>query len=455
MIKGKTIHVRNHVLTLIEEGRLKEGAKLPGARCMAKKLGVSFVKVQQAIETLASDGVIEVRDRSGAFVQAGWRKRILHENITIFRDKKHFPWLKGLVKIMEKKIPELRFTYAFPKGILELKPTLHVQGHSNEYMDMSGILYDCYPDRSVFFEEPFKAFMVGGRLVGIPFSFSPRVVFYNHKVLSKAGCREPEAGWRWEDFMEILRKLRKRLPMDRIINWHIMPYYWLNFVMRSGGRIFKENKTGVRVAVDSPQVRKGLELFSEVGKELEFTDCGPEYDRVFTDGKAAMLIAGRQLTNILNMRKFESWKTIPLPVIPGGEDVTSQSTDVLCVRKSCTNLAIAREYVRIMLSEEVQDYIGERKYSIPIRKSSAFKSIDLTDPRDSVFAVEMGKLGNEINPYSPVVLDFMLRGINCLLESRGEIDSGLSRLAVAAETYLNVIERSDAKGATGEVLAIA
>lgn len=444
MTIDKTTQVRNYVLTLLEEGKLKGGHKVPGARNIATKLVISFLKVQQAMESLAKDGILEICGRQGTFVQENWRDRILHENIGIYREKSHLPWLTGLHEIMEKHIPGLRFTYSFKKGMFEMKTTLYVQEHYSEYMDLSEILEEVYPDRSDFFEEIFEQLQVDGKLIGIPFSFSPRVIFFNPELFKKAGCDIPEKEWTWQQFIDTVRKLKKHLPDNGIINWHVMPYYWLNFVMRSGGSLFKPADMDNIINIDSPETQKGLELFAQLGKEINNTDCGPDFSDKFISGEAAMVIHGRQFMNILNINNMDSWQTVAMPLIHGGEDVTSQATDILCIRKNCTNMSLAKEYIKLMLSEEVQDYIGQQNYSIPIRKSSTFKSIDLTDPRDSLFATEMGKLKTEQIIEFPFLFDFIARGANCLLENGDDIKSGTAKLADSARVYMDIHLRCNA-----------
>ena len=66
----RTAQVRSHILDQLEAGRLSAGDRVPAARDLAEHLGISFLKVQQAMETLAQDGILEIRPRVGAFVHA-------------------------------------------------------------------------------------------------------------------------------------------------------------------------------------------------------------------------------------------------------------------------------------------------------------------------------------------------------------------------------------------------
>ena len=117
-VPDKTAEIRACILDMLEDGKISGGERLPAARELASMTGVSFLKVQQAVETLAREGVLEIMPRLGAFVQEDWRERILPENLSIFNKQTRLPWLPGLLRILRKKMPQLRFTHEFPHGML-------------------------------------------------------------------------------------------------------------------------------------------------------------------------------------------------------------------------------------------------------------------------------------------------------------------------------------------------
>ncbi len=452
MTADKTSLIRSYILDLLEKGIICSDDKIPGARDLASELKVSFLKVQQALETLARDGILETRGRVGTFVQQGWEERVLHDNISVFNKADQLPWISGLTDIIAEHIPGLRFTHAFKKGMLEIKTTLYVQENHEQFMDMSEIFKECFPDESIFFEDAFIPFKLENKLIGIPFSFSPRVLYYNPELFEKAGIPCPEGSWTWEEFVDDVRKFKEILPVDKIINIIPQTFYWLNIVHRSGGHIFENRK----VDIGSNETVRGLKLFAELWKEVENSQIdGRDFANSFFKGEAAMFIGGRQFVSQLKVKNADDWKTVALPHISGGRDVTSQATDLLCIRKSCTSMALARKYVQIMLSEQVQDYIGRHKYAIPIRKSSAFKSIDLTDPRDSLFAVEMGKLASEPLAEHPELARLLVSGMDRILTDCMDIDSGIKELLMASKVFVGIQEHREQRVQYENQLSIA
>lgn len=158
-------------------------------------------------------------------------------------------------------------------------------------------------------------------------------------------------------------------------------------------------------------VRTALELIAAGGirnltirnlaEILENQELLISYLDSFVSGETAFLLSERESLCYLKHRNFNDWGVVPLPRMPGGKNVMAQATDLLCVRKECVDPERIRAFLAFMLSEEVQDYIATEKYGIPIRKSSAQKSIDLTDRRDLLFLSEMNSMSAEYNLDSP------------------------------------------------------
>ena len=67
----RTMHVVNHIRTLIENGTLQPGDKIPPEREFAQTLGVSRASLRTGIGYLAAMGVMKVRHGVGTFVADG------------------------------------------------------------------------------------------------------------------------------------------------------------------------------------------------------------------------------------------------------------------------------------------------------------------------------------------------------------------------------------------------
>lgn len=432
---GVDAKVRNYILQQLEDSKLKGGDKLLAARSIAREVGVSFLKVQQAVDALANDGVLKIAPRRGAFVRKNWKERILQTNLCLYNAE--LPWVEALRRVLDERLPGLRLASAFTGGVFELTTTLKAQMNSGEYMDLTDIFNRLYPDQSDFYERPFETLKVGGELRGIPFVFSPRVVFHNPKLFAKAGCVEPRPGWTWEDLMTCVRKLKKILPRDNVFEWNLKSYYWLNFLLRAGGCLLDPTSENP-VRIDHPKTRRGIQLLADLRDELGVEHENPDFHREFLAGDAAFLVAPRQFMTFIEESGFRDWSVAPLPLIDGGKDLNVQATDLLCVRKSCADDEMAEAFVETMLSEEVQDLVAKARYGIPIRKSSASKSIDLDDPRDTLFMAEASKMTAEYNLDSPDISMLIQDGIKQIWQEREDVEKASSELANAVRTFLKI-----------------
>ena len=398
----KITEVREHILGGLEAGELAGGDKLPGAREFAERIGVSLAIVQSAFTSLVREGILESVSRSGTFVRSDWRERILPGSFVSFR--RFWP---NLIGEFREVIPGIEPLNCFEKGMFEVRATLDVQQNRDEYLDLAGLFDAEYPEKGCFFEAPFKNFRtVDGRLFGIPLIFSPRVFCYNPELLARLGCPEPHFGWSFDEFLDDVRILRRSLPPNRIFNWSNYSFFWMNFIFRAGGSVIDDG----RVMIDQPRTLAGIlcvkALFEALGvRELK---VGWDYAERFNAGECAFLFAAREEVDF-NARC--RWKNVPMPLIPGGADLTAQATDLLCIRRHNGDIELAGKMVRTMLSETFQDRLGELRYGIPIRKTSAINSFDANDPRDLLFLSEMTKISAGYNIDSPEICNLISNGV--------------------------------------------
>jgi len=433
-VEDKITQVRNYILDALETGRLQGGDKLPGARDIAAEVGISLLTVQSALSSLVRDGILDSVFRRGTFVNINWQERVLPTNLVVFQP--NLSWIPGLSEVLRRLDSSLRLCKQFKQGVFELRTTINVQEDRNDYMDLSDLLAEVYPNQELFFSAPFRNFRTAdGKLIGIPFIFSPRVIFFNPKLLLQAGCTLPANGWTWDDFIECIVKLRRILPGDHIFNWNNAPFAWMNFVFRAGGKLL-DPESDEPVCIDSPGTRMGLKLYTELKSLLETpTSDNDLYTSDFIAGKNAMMLAPREELCPIKRAGFEDWDTVALPMIPGGAELTAQATDLLCIRKFGADFESAREFLRLMLSEEVQDFIGAQCYGIPIRKSSAMKSINIEDRRDALFMAEIGKMSAEYNLDSPELTRMIQAGVCRIWSDGADVDAVTAELAGAVRVF--------------------
>ena len=177
-MKDKVSQVCDYILDRLESGEYKTGEAIPAARKIAQEVNASFAMIQHAVATLVQAGILRSVSRQGSTVREGWQNCLLPSNLVLFEPDR--PWVPGFAELLKQQLPDLRLSPGFKRGMFELRTTLHVQQYRNEYLDLAPYFREIHGDGEEFFQTPFRGFRnADGSIYGIPFIFSPRVMFCN------------------------------------------------------------------------------------------------------------------------------------------------------------------------------------------------------------------------------------------------------------------------------------
>ncbi len=120
----------------IFEGVLKKGDQLPNERALAEIFGVSRTVIREAMKTLASEGLVEVRTGHGTFVvddTAGAFKNSIATLMRVGGDADRLRELVELRELLEPGVAALAARRAEPDDITKLEASI---------ADMSGAMDD-------------------------------------------------------------------------------------------------------------------------------------------------------------------------------------------------------------------------------------------------------------------------------------------------------------------------
>ena len=388
-MQDKHSFVRNHLLDLLENGELNSGDKFPGARQLAKDLGVSFLLVQHVVNCLVQDGVLLSVPRRGVYVRKLWKARRLWNHFTAFGNE--LPYFSRLKSLMAEELPELRCCTRFHSGIFEIRPTLSVQCNREAYLDLAG--YADFSDGR-YFSRPFSGFRDNsGRLFGIPLLWSPRILLYRKDVLKKHGIERIPEKITFDEFICMVGLLKQKLPAEKICNYCDVMSFYMNMIFSAGGMILEQNRNGSsEVKLDSPETLRGVSCLRRLRNALQLGNKAAALS-LHDKNEMAFLFADREIVCKLNCDERELWGAMPLPVVEGGKSRVFQSTELICVRRECTDESLVKKFVSFMLGSRVQNIIGETGYGIPILRSAAEKSLDMNNAVDRLFSSEAKRTG--------------------------------------------------------------
>lgn len=425
---------RENILRDIESGSLKAGDKLPAAREFAEKVGVSLGVAQMAFNSLVRDGILTSIPRQGTYVRHDWRKRILPGSVLFFRDI----WKILLGKEFFSATSGLRLCDKFEEGIFEIRWAMDVLKRQEDYLDLSEFFEEAYPDRSDFFAGQFQAFRTPeGRLYGIPLLFSPWVICFHPEMIRKAGGKLPYDGWTWEEFLDLIRVLRKTYPAESVFNFFPNASLWMNFVFHAGGSIIDRQNGKPVVRLEEPATLESLRKVGELYQLLDFGASAPcghgEYAKRFAAGELAVFAAPRQ---DVDFNSAIPWRNVPFPVFPGQNGPGRQAGELLCIRRQVCDFSLVREVIRQVLSPAVQDRIGSMRYGIPIRRTSAIRSLRDDDPRDRVFFSEMPRIVPDHNFACPELFLLTEKALNRIWLEQAAVEDVVPELALTLRTLL-------------------
>lgn len=433
----KNTDIENYILDLIEKEYAFAGAKLPGALKLAALIGCAPPRVQNALENLTVCGILETRHRSGTYVRSNWEQQILPRHLSFYG--RQWSFADELDRHLKIALPDLRFSRKFRRGGIELAVTHRVLSHQDEYVDLTSIFNDLFPDRSLFFRNALDSFFINGRLCGIPFVFSPELFFYNPELLACAGVAEPEPDWTFDDLARIIRNLSEKFP-GQVMDPGPKLDDWINFVIRSGGKLL-DPRLPDPVCLDTPETIRGLQRYASLFRLLRQGNPAPHTETYleFAEGKTALLFGFRQtLRCIREHNPSLPVKCLPLPRMNGCR-ANVQGAELLVFRKGCADERLIREVLKYFLSEETQIFWGKKQGGIPFLRSAAEKVINTDDPIDRLFMAEIPNVSTEYNIYTENLFHLITRGIHRIFSLPPEkFEYELRRLAEAVRTVYDI-----------------
>lgn len=164
-----------------------------------------------------------------------------------------------------------------------------------------------------------------GKLLGIPFSTPPMIMYYNKTLFENAGLPTPtelaQSGeWTWEKFEETAEALSSGSGSDRVYGANLW-MDWTNFAtipshtLSYGGQMFSDDMTSF--AWNSPQ---GVATFEMINRMMfeDRSHVPPGETIPFESGKVGMFtFMYSYIANIRDIETFD-WDIAPLPEGPEG-----------------------------------------------------------------------------------------------------------------------------------------
>ncbi|MBT8438126.1 MAG: GntR family transcriptional regulator [Gammaproteobacteria bacterium] len=137
----KHIYAKNKIMEIIRDLEIDD--KIPGERVIAKELGISYMTIRKAVESLVTDGVLYKISKKGTFIADPKKAKIKTKNIGYFLDSSikegvSSPYYSMIFDALEKEAGKKGYTLMFFSGIGE--------GNSQKTLEkIDGAIISCFP----------------------------------------------------------------------------------------------------------------------------------------------------------------------------------------------------------------------------------------------------------------------------------------------------------------------
>ena len=255
---------------------------------------------------------------------------------------------------------------------------------SGALADLSGYMDESFG--GAFLPALWAAVQTDGKPFGVPHHTDTSALAYNKSHFEKAGITDvPQSvdeAWTWEDFVEVLQKLKSANPgaAPFAFNYQLFgAYRWFNTLYQAGGTVLDdslENPT-----LDTPQARKALEwtksLYTDGLHAPSVLVKRPTYpDEIFPTQKISMIQAGDFLIPSLQDaigNKFEWGVTYLMKDAAAATDLGGNAVVVTAESK---NIDAAAEFAKFLVTKENMQSFCEQTTVLPVRTDLVDAKLD-------------------------------------------------------------------------------
>lgn len=254
-------------------------------------------------------------------------------------------------------------------------PNIQLYAKNNQLADLTDLVESNQVDMSKYPQGLQDIYTVDGKVYGIPKDYDTIAIFYNKELFEQAGVEEPEGPWTWEEYKAKCAELKENLPDDV---WPMVGSYigqgqqtYYNTIAEADGYVIKDGKSGYA----DPGTIKGVQFWSDMVREgylpPSHLQTDPNAKTIFENDKAAMYWSGSWSYNIFNSDGMDTSKVNVAPLPKGEKEASIIHGLAWSVSENSENKAVAKAFVALAGSEEVQKLAAEDGSVIPAYQGTA------------------------------------------------------------------------------------
>lgn len=325
---------------------------------------------------------------------------------------KHLSMLNGIAEAYKKKNPHVNVQFdTIPFGDYATKLAVQLSGknppdigwmpeslavpfiNSNALADLSAALQDATYDFSDLSKKAMSLYLKEKEVLGIPFSTSPQLIYFNRDLFAKAGIETPETlfkngQWTWEKLAESAKIIKEKTGVygfqtnGKSIYSSDNLFHNLAPLMRAfGTNVWDTN--GANCLMNTPAAIDAMTFYHQMVYDHK-SAIPPGEQADFSAGGAAMNIGFLSQSARLGDASFK-WGIAPLPSGKAGhQSVIGQSSIV--VFNASRHKQEAINFVAFMTNKENISTMAQ--FFPPIRRS-VLESQAVLNANPTVSAEEM------------------------------------------------------------------
>jgi multiple sugar transport system substrate-binding protein len=285
----------------------------------------------------------------------------------------------------------------------------------------------------------------GSKIIGVPFSTSPFVIFFNKDMFDKAGLEDPLAlaakgQWNMTTFQDVAKKLtaangkfgfefKDGQGYDSRVMHALMPP-----IRAYGGDVWTDGKCGFDAA---PAVAAIKQLHEMVYKDKSIVPPGEKGD--YFSGNAAMTINQISRASLMPKAGFK-WGIAPLPTGPGGESPVIGQAGIV-VFAAGKQKKLAAEFVAHMTNKE---NVAIAAQFFPPARNSVLASDAFINSNNLIPPAQMKVVADAIvkgkvlpaHEKSPQILAAMKPRVDALWRPDANVETALKAVCSAIQSQL-------------------
>jgi multiple sugar transport system substrate-binding protein len=233
-----------------------------------------------------------------------------------------------------------------------------------------------------FYPAARQAVTIDGKVRAIPALIDSMAVVYNKKLFSQAGIPAPKAGWTWDEYREIAKKLTNKSKGmfgtgwpgvgDEDTVWRLWPMIW-----DLGGDVLAPG--GTQVGYGGQPGLQALTLLNEMAAKdksvyIDKTSGSEKMYEVFNSNRMGMVPTGPwELPQIMEAKV--DYGVVPMPTF-NGKPVTIAGPDTWMLFDNGDDRArAAQEFVQWLTAPTQDARWDVAAGSLPLRRSTAQQDV--------------------------------------------------------------------------------